>query len=492
MTIPASDIVTINPAVIDSGGNPLSLNSVFMTKSEDLPAGGVRSFSSALAVKSFFGASSDEYAQAQVYFLGYDNSTIKPSTLFFGPFVDEDRAAWIQSGSLLGTTLAQLQAMGSGTLIATVDGVSETSSTIALGSATSFSDAAARITTAFGGAATCSWSAETATFKIFSTTTGASSTITHCTGTLAASLKFTSATGAILSQGAAADTPATAMDAVYANSQNWATFLTLWEPDIDGKTDFATWCNSKNQRLLYIAWDTDEQAIVNASTESFGYLAKTAEYDAVMCVYNTVELASFAAATVASIDFSRLNGRITLAFKSQSGFTATVTDQQVAQNLEENGYSFYGIYATANDRFNFLYNGQISGKWLWADTYVNQIYMNSQFQLALMTLLTNVGSIPYTESGYALIRAAMIDPIQSALNFGGIRAGVSLSEQQKALVNGAAGVDAAQVIEQQGYYLQILDPTAQVRGNRGTPVINFWYTDGGAVQKITVASIDII
>ena len=50
----------------------------------------------------------------------------------------------------------------------------------------------------------------------------------------------------------------------------------------------------------------------------------------------------------------------------------------------------------------------------------------------------------------------------------------------------------ATIIEQQGYYLQILDPGAQVRGNRGTPVINFWYTDGGAVQKITIASIDIL
>lgn len=492
MTIPASDIVTINPAVIDSGGNPLSLNAVFMTKSERLPTGAARSFSSALSVKNFFGASSDEYTQAQVYFLGYDNSTIKPSTLFFGPFVDADREAWIQSGSLLGVTLAQLQAFGSGVLTIVVDGVSETSATIALGSASSFSDAASKITTGFAGDADCEWDSVTSTFKIFSTSSGASSAISFATGTLSTSLKLTSATGAILSQGAAADTADTAMETVYASTQNWATFLTLWEPDTDGKTDFAVWCNSKNQRFMYIAWDTDDQAIVNGSTDCFGYLAKTAEYDAVMCVYNTVELASFAAATVAAIDFSRLNGRITLAFKSQSGFTATVTDQQVAQNLEENGYSFYGIYATANDRFNFLYNGQISGKWLWADTYVNQIYMNSQLQLALMTLLTNVGSIPYTESGYALIRASMIDPIQSAINFGGIRAGVSLSEQQKALVNGASGVDAAQVIEQQGYYLQVLDPTTQVRGNRGTPVINFWYTDGGAVQKITVASIDII
>jgi hypothetical protein len=67
-----------------------------------------------------------------------------------------------------------------------------------------------------------------------------------------------------------------------------------------------------------------------------------------------------------------------------------------------------------------------------------------------------------------------------------------LSESQKAQVNNAAGLDVASIIETQGFYLQILDPGSQVRAARGTPVINFWYTDGGAVQQITVASIDVM
>ena len=86
----------------------------------------------------------------------------------------------------------------------------------------------------------------------------------------------------------------------------------------------------------------------------------------------------------------------------------------------------------------------------------------------------------------------MIDPISAGINFGSIRTGITMSASQKAQVNQAAGLDVSTIIEQQGYYLQILDPGAQVRGNRGTPVINFWYTDGGAVQKINVASIDIM
>ena len=268
--------------------------------------------------------------------------------------------------------------------------------------------------------------------------------------------------------------------------------MTLWEPDTDAKVEFAEWTIAQNLRYAYIAWDSDAQAIVQGSTTCFGVLANTAEYDGVVAVYNTVELAAFTMGIVASIDFTRTNGRITAAFKSQSGFTATVTDEQISLNLLANGYSFYGIYSTANDQFNFFYDGHMSGDWLWLDTFVNQVQLNSQMQLAQMSLLTSVPSIPYNQSGYALIRAAMADPIAAALNFGSIRAGVVLSEAQKAQVNRAAGVDAATIIQEQGYYLQILDPGAQVRANRGTPVITLWYTDGGAVQKITIASIDII
>lgn len=493
MTIPASDIVVVNPGVVGSGGSSLALNGVILSKNTLLPTGAVRSFVSADSVRNFFGPTSDEYALSQIYFLGFDNSTIKPGTLFFAPYVDTDRAAWLQSGSLAAMSLTDLQAL-SGVLTVTVDGTAFTSSNINLATATSFSDAAAKITAGFTGTGkpTCAWNPVNSTFTLTSSTVGASSTITYATGTLSAGLMLTSATGAILSQGDTADTPVTAMDNVKSKTQNWVDFMTIWEPSLTDKEAFAVWTNAQNQRFAYIAWDTDAQAIVNGSTTCFGAVAKSLGYDGVVPVYNTKELAAFTLGTVASIDFSRTNGRITAAFKSQSGFVPTVADQQIAANLLANGYSFYGSYATANDQFNFLYNSQMSGKWKWLDTFVDQVYLNSQFQLALMSLLTSVKSIPYNESGYSLIRAAMIDPITAGLNFGSIRTGITLSASQKAQVNQAAGLDVSTIIEQQGYYLQILDPGAQVRGNRGTPVINFWYTDGGAVQKITVASIDIM
>ncbi len=512
MTIQASEIVNVNPGVIGSGGSPLSLNGVILSTNSLLPAGKVQFLSTSdasAAVSDFFGPASDEFALAKIYTLGFDNSTIKPDTIIFAPYHDADVGAWLQSGSFEGVTLTQLQAITPGTLIITVDGSPFTSSSINLSAATSFSNAATIIDTAItgSGSPTVTWNSVNSTFTLHSPLTGASSTITYCTGTIATGLKFTSATSAIISQGADADTPASAMDNVKANTQDWVDFTTMFEPSIDDKELFAVWTNEQNQRYAYIAWDTDGQAVVNGSTTNFGYVVNNLKYDGIVPISGDATLAAeesttlaalvrnaavFTLGAVASIDYGRVNGRITAAFKHQSGLAPTVDDTQTANILLANGYSFYGKYAEVNNQFNFLYNGQMSGRWKWLDTFINQVYLNSQFRLAMLTYLTSVNSVPYNPDGYNSLRLTMQDPINQALNNGSIRTGVTLSQSQKAQLIQAAGLDISMTIEQQGYYLQILDPGAQVRGERGSPIINFWYTDGGAIQKITIASIDIM
>jgi hypothetical protein len=501
MTIPASQIVTVNPAVVAAGGNPLALNGLFLTESLLMPTKKVYGFVSSAAVKNFFGPASAEFAAALKYFSGYDNSSLKPGTLLFAPYNAAARAGWVQSGSLAAMTLAQLQALPAGTLTISLDGTPETSSSIDLSTATSFSDAATKIAAAFGTPPAVTWSAVTSTFLIESNTTGSTSAVTVTTGTLATSLKLTAATGAITSAGDTVDTPGSAMDKVVAVSQNWATFVTLWEPNLADKEAFTAWAIAQNNRYGYIGWDTDAQAIVNGSTTCFGAIAKAAAWDSVLCISGDLSIctatdvanvAFFIAGMVASINFAQTNGRITAAFKSQSGLVPTCADNQLSANLLANGYSFYGSYATANQGFIFFYNGQMPGEFKWLDPFINQIYLNSQFQLADLTLLTQVGSIPYNEDGYSLLRASKIDPITAAINFGSIRKGVTLSAAQIAEVNQAAGLDVASIIQSDGWYLQILDPGATIRQARGTPIQNFWYTDGGSVQKLVLASINIL
>jgi hypothetical protein len=501
MTIPAKQIVQVNPAVVAAGGNPLALNGLFLTESLLMPTKKVYGFVTALAVKNFFGPSSAEYAASLKYFAGYNNSILKPGTLLFAPFNAAARAGWVKSGSLAAMTLAQLQALAAGTITISLDGTPETSSSIDLSTATSFSNAATIIAAAFGTAPAVTWDAVSATFLIESNTTGSSSSVSITTGTLATSLKLTAATGAITSAGDTVDTPGSAMDKVIAVSQNWAAFVTMWEPNLAGKEAFAAWAIAQGDRYGYIGWDTDAQAIVNGSTTCFGAIAKAGAWDSVICISgdlsvctatDVANVAFFLAGMVASINFNQTNGRITAAFKSQPGLVATCTDEQIAANLLANGYSYYGSYATANQGFVFFYNGQMPGKFQWIDPFVNQIYLNSQFQLADLSLLTQIGSIPYNEEGYSLLRASKIDPITAAINFGSIRKGVTLSAVQKAEINQAAGLDVTSIIESDGWYLQILDPGADIRQLRGTPIQNFWYTDGGSVQKLVLGSINIL
>ena len=147
MTIPASNIVSVNPGVIGAGGIPLALNGVFMSQNTLIPTGQVLSFVSAAEVGAYFGPASAEFTLAQVYFLGFDNSTIKPGVVYFAPYNLTARAAWLQGGSLAGMTLVQLQAL-SGSLTVVVDGYTHTAASINLSSASSFSAAAAMIATA--------------------------------------------------------------------------------------------------------------------------------------------------------------------------------------------------------------------------------------------------------------------------------------------------------------------------------------------------------
>jgi hypothetical protein len=507
VTIPAKRFVQVNPNVINGGGNPLAMNGLFVTQSLLMPTGSVLAFGGVPAVAGFFGPASPEAAQAAIYFAGYANSPTKPGLMLFAPFNLAARAAFMLSGSFAGVALTQLQAL-TGTLTITVDGTPETSAAINLEAATSFTNAAALIQAGFTAPAfAVTWNAVSSTFQFTSTLTGATATITFATGTLAAGLQLTSATGAILSQGAAADSPATAMDNAIAQSQNWATFTTLFEPVLADKLNFAVWSNEQNDRYLYVAWDSDINASVQGNTTCFGAVATVQAFNGVTAVSGdpalaastgttlavlALNLATFVCGAVASINFAGVNGRTTLAFLSSGSISPTVTSDQIGLNLLANGYNYYGSVATANQGFIFFYSGQMFGVWKWINSFVQQIYLNSQFQLALLTLLTQAGSISYTPSGFGMIRNALQDVIAAAVAFGTIRVGVTLSAQQIAIVNQAAGVNAASVIQTQGSFLQILDPGAQARSNRQSPIINFWYADGDDVQQIVMNSTDIL
>ena len=338
----------------------------------------------------------------------------------------------------------------------------------------------------------------TSAFVITSSTTGTSSTIGYASGTLGSSLLLTAAAGAVISQGAAASTPAATMAAIVAITTNFGTWTHLFDPDsgaVGGpqKQLFAAWNSTQNNAYNYVPWDTDQSPVNNNSAPaSFGAIVKASSWGGTTVISaNDYTISAFYMGMAASINFNQTNGRVNPAFKSGSGITPTVTTQAAFTNLQANGYNFYGAYGLANQTSNFFYPGTVSGPFQWGDSYWNQIWLNSSMQAAVLSLFTSARSVPYNTAGYAQIQAALLAPIQAAVNFGAINAGVVLSPLQQAEVNLAAGSTIATVLASRGWYLQVLPASAAVRAARTSPPATLWYMDGGSVQQLTLSSIEI-
>jgi Protein of unknown function (DUF3383) len=508
MSISANRYVSAIPNVLRTGGNPLSPNAVFVTENQSIPVGTVQGFPNVTAVENWFGPEAPESILANVYFSGYSQANSLPGILYFAQFNPGAIPGYLRGGALTGVTLTELQGL-SGSLTIVIDGVSHVSEAINLASASSFTNAAALIQTGVQGGtpsttATVTYDSLRNAFVITSSTTGASSSVVYpTTDSLATGLLLTSATGAIEAPGAAAGVPASIMNGIVEAQQNWVSFLTVTDPDAGAepptvKLEFAAWVTGASpagqERFVYVAWDSDQApAASDDATSSFGAIIEAGDYNGVHVVWDQTagQKAAFVCGTTASLDTTETNGRITYDYKSQAGLVADVTSDTIAENLEANGYNFYGDAANSTNTWLFYQPGSVSGAWLWLDEYVDQILMNADFQTALIALLTSVKSIPYNNTGYALLRSACLPVIAKYLNFGAIQAGVELSQTQAQEVNTAAGVVIAPTLESLGWYLQILPASAQTRGNRTSPPMTFWYTDGGSVQQITLASIDV-
>lgn len=489
MSIPASRIVTINPSAIGTGGNPLAMNTLLIASGPERTIG-VQQFGSAAEGGAFYGLTSPEYKFMQRYFLGYDGAFKLPNALYVVENPSAPLPAILRGASVRNMTLTQLKAV-TGSLTVTIDGAPITI-TPSFAAVTSFSEAAALLTDVsnFVG----DYNEQQQCFELTTVDTGATANISFGSGAVGLALKLDQASGAQTDTGRAVMTDSELMAYVLNRTQNFGVITHVAEQLRAKKESMAAWVTLQNSRFAYVAQDTDGTAIVANNDASFGaWLAET-EQNGTTPYYGTIEQVAAVCGGIAAIDFKRTNGRRNVMFMKQSGLAATVTDETVYTALMSNGYTFYGSFATANDEFTFNVNGSVAGQFKWLDNYVNQIYLNAQFQLAMMTMLVSYGFIPYNERGKAIHRAAAADPIAEMVNFGGIVPLIdpaALSDQQKSIINTQAGYDIVPTLLSKGWAINIQTPDAQTRGNRGSFPFTCWYTDGGSVQSVNMASINV-
>lgn len=503
MSIPASQIVTVNPRLLKPGGTDLEFNGLLLSKSASIPSSQfVLPFPDPDSVGDYFGLESDEYKAAVVYFNGYNNSFKKPRAIYVALRNDADRAAFIRGGAfgaLVSDTLASLKTITAGSLTLTLGADTETLTGLDFSAATSLSDIATVIQTAIQAESGTAWTAATVAysslFDAFTITTGTDGVdvgVTYASGDVADALNLTEDTGAVLSPGLDAMTETENMEAVLDLTENWVCFTTVWNATKDEVLAYGQWASGKGVAYLFVFHDDSPLNLQANNTATISAAVKAANLGATAGVYGGLEYAAMVLGTAASIDWDRRQGVITFAFKSQDGVPANVVKGVDATNLKAQGLNFMGDYATRNDNFVFMYPGNMFGSWDWIDTYLNACWLNNALQVAIMAGFQQTPRVPYNDEGYTLIRSWCLDPIKRGLYSGIIDTGITLSESQKAELFREAGRDISGELNTDGYVLQINDPAPAVRQKRESPEASLWYTYGGSVHRLDLASTAVV
>lgn len=484
-SIPAKRVVQVNPSAISAGGNSYNLNGVIFTTSAIYPT---KTYGSATAITNDLGAISDASKAGTIYFNGTTISTIKPSTLFVVRYNATDISAKIIGASQKSKSLSNLQAI-KGTLTVTIDGVSK-SGNVDLSTATSWSNAAEIIATALS--ATCTFNSQLQSFIISSSTTGSASSVGYATGTASDALGLSSNGGATIDNDTVVDTPITAFKRLKSYTLNFGGFMLDSTFTIDNVKAFALYNASLNHDSWFIASVLEPNALIANNSNSLGSWVSTNNVSDMTLIYGDITEAALALGYMASLDFTRQNGRMTLDFRYATGLPARIVDENDAIALESNGYTYYGGFATKANRFIFMRNARISGDFLWADSYLCQLRMNGQLQNGILTSLVRNGQFPYTDIGINKILSACQPAIDEMVNFGGIQAGVTLSDDEKQQANTLAGYDVSTLLFTRGWVLIVTLPDSTVRAQRGSPICTLIYTDGESIQNINLDSVAVL
>lgn len=506
MAIPASELVRVQPRVLAGTGQDLAFNGLFLTENALAPVGTLLTFRDAASVSEYFGSVSNEAKAAAVYFGGYNNSFLKPTQLYMWRSHKNASAPFVRSAAFssakVKTLLDDLKGITAGTFSATIGGTAVSLSEVDLSGSDSISAALDIVTKKIAAAegaspaaagVALSWNSVLRAFTLTAGATGSTVAIANLSGTIPDALGLTS--GAVVSAGADAQDYASCLDEVCETTQNFVTYSTIAEADKADALALSGWSNTQyaaGNQFLYVYWSADETLKTDKADETAAIAIRDAEYTGTAGVYGDVRYPAFLMGVAASIDWDRIDGAITTAFKAQSGLTANVQVKDDAANLIANGMNFMGNYASRNDNFILFQNGQMFGQWSWIDTYLNATWLNNALQVQILSGLELAGRVPYTEAGYTRIRAWVQDVVDRALTNGVIDRGVRLSETQKTELINEAGKDISTDLYNNGYVLQINDATAAVRQARISPSMSFWYTYGGSVHKINLPSTAVV
>lgn len=431
-------------------------------------------FTTLASVGTYFGAASEEYARAAVYFGFVSKQIRQANSIQYARWADVAVAPVIFGGTAA-KTLAALQAVTAGGFSIVIGGTPTAFTALSLAGAADLTAVAAlvqtKIRTGAGvmfTAATVTYDPTTNRFNFVGGTTGANTiSVTDGAQTPLALMGWApvGTTGLIFGNGSALEAPEACFNAsVQGVNGNFGSFLFMPAITLIQATAIA----NANYALNFTYLDCLDLATANVATwgaamGTIGGVAATAspistefpEQDPMMLL--------------AATDYNSRNAAQNYMFNVFNNQTPSVTDDATSDAYDALNVNYYGQTSKNGRLINFYQRGVLWGGISDArdiGIYCNEMWLKSAMGAAIMDLLLAVTQVPATSQGRGMLLGISTPIIQLALLNGTFAPFKTLTATQKVAVYQATGDDKAWYqVQNVGYWIDwVIAPFTNVGG----------------------------
>lgn len=457
-----------------------------------IPTKSLVEFTDIESVGAYFGTSSDEYARASFYFGWISKNITRAKKIAFARWVDTAVAARIY-GDTDAKLLATFTAISDGSFDMTVGAQVATISGLDLSGAASLAAVAALIETAIQAeagnqftTATVTYNAARGSFDFVAGQVGDAAISVSAAGVgtdLLGPLGWTG-TGAILSDGSAAETVTETLTASADASNNFGSFLFMDALTLDEIEEAAAWNTTQNVLYMFMV------PVIDASAQSYydalaGYAGVAVTLSEVSGEYPEMIPMIILAATNYNARNSVQNYMFQI-FNVTPGVTVT-TDATTYDNLRVN---YYGRTQTAGQNLDFYQDGVLMGlpvNPVDMNVYANEIWLKDAAGAAIMELLLALPRVSANTKGRIQLMSQIQAIIEEALFNGTISIGKPFSQTQKTYIAEITGdSEAWRQVQTIGYWLDCVMESETTQDGRTVwkAVYTLVYSKDDAIRKV--------
>lgn len=449
----------------------------------------LRQYSTLDGVAADFGTTAPEFLAADLFF----SQNPQPALLYIGRWAQTASQAQLNGAQFSPAQqtdlLATLQAITTGGMTITIDGVLKTLSNMNFSGITNLNGAASILDAAIAGGGVV-WNSNFGRFEVQSDTTGPTSTITYATNPgsgalLATDLGLTQAIGASAPvSGIAAEEPVQAVTAIAPlNADVYGImFATATPPSTNQYLALAAYIEGASPTHILGINVSSAAAIDPTSTTDLGYLLHAANYTRTFWQYSTSSPYAVASmfARAFTVDFTANNTVITLKFKQEPGVTAETLNETQAQALKDKKGNVFVRYM--NDTAIIQEGTMASG--IFFDERHSTDWLSNQVQTDVYNLFyTSPTKIPQTDPGVHQVVTTVENSLARGVFNGMIAPGIWTSSLEFGVLKQGQALA-------KGYYVYAAPLAIQAQGDRElrkAPPIQCAIKLAGAIHSANVA-----